>query len=266
MSFSEVEISWKDFKKQVDNMSTPKREIDILLFRGHVYSDWKLTSTLERNCGRVSEKEYYRFVKIIRQHIVTCLGSSVPDFPFDENNYDFSQICFIPPGIEFLTFLRHNKLPSPLLDWTQSPYIAAFFAFKGTPSNFEEDKKAAIFSFKEFSEDGAHSCSDGEPWIHGIGDCIATHKRHYLQQSRYTFCIEKLHDDTENYFGDHERVCKEKNGTQDVLMKYILPWSEKKIALMDLDKMNINAYSLFENNEGLMDTLFNRHYVFKRGG
>jgi len=28
-----------------------------------------------------------------------------------------------------MTRLRHHGFPSPLLDWPQSPYIAAFFAF-----------------------------------------------------------------------------------------------------------------------------------------
>jgi len=263
MSFKEIDISWQDFKKVVEGLPKPKRETDMLLFRGHVDSLWKLETTLERACGRISEREYYRFVRAIRRHLITCLGNAVPDFSFDEDQYDFSQILFVPPGIEFLTFLRHNKFPSPLLDWTLSPYIAAFFAFEGISSQSQKDKKAAIFSFKEFSDDGSHVNSDYEPWIHGIGDCIATHRRHYLQQSRYTFCIEKLQNDRENFFANHEHVCKKENGTQDVLIKYVLPWSDKKIVLMDLDKMNINAYSLFENEEGLMESLFNRHYIFK---
>jgi hypothetical protein len=30
---------------------------------------------------------------------------------------------------DFMTRLRHHGFPSPLLDWPQSPYTAAFFAF-----------------------------------------------------------------------------------------------------------------------------------------
>jgi hypothetical protein len=259
-----IELSWQEFKKQMDGLPKPKRETDMLLFRGHVDSSWRLETTLQRELGRVSERNYYCLVRAIRPHLVTCLGDKVPLFPFNPDEYDFSQILYVPPGIEFLTFLRHNKFPSPLLDWTLSPYIAAFFAFEGVPQKFQEDKKVAIFSFKEFSDDGSHMGSDGEPWIHGIGDCIATHKRHYLQQSRYTFCIEKLQKETENFFGDHEKVCEQSQNRQDVLTKYILPWADKKTALRDLDKMNINAYSLFENEESLMESLFNRHYIFKR--
>jgi hypothetical protein len=46
-------------------------------------------------------------------------------------------------------------------------------------------------------------------------------------------------------FGYDYNLCK----------KYILPSSERTKVLNKLDQMNINAFSLFGNEEGLMDML-----------
>ncbi len=50
------------------------------------------------------------------------------------------------PGYEYMTYLRHYGFPSPLLDWSKSPYVAAFFAFHNLNQELE---RVAIFVYLE---------------------------------------------------------------------------------------------------------------------
>ena len=56
------------------------------------------------------------------------------------------------------------------------------------------------------------------------------------------------------------------NEEQDVLVKYLIPVSERDKVLEKLDLMNVNAYSLFGSEEALMDTLAYREIEKREKG
>ena len=71
-----------------------------------------------------------------------------------------------PLGYEFMIYLRHHGFPSPLLDWTRSPYVAAFFAFRQRPVN--SDDGVAVFSYLEYFGE-AKGWRDVDPTVFALG-------------------------------------------------------------------------------------------------
>ena len=161
------------------------------------------------------------------------------------------------PGCDYMAYLRHYGFPSPLLDWTSSPYIAAFFAYNRIDKNVEN---VSIYAFQEHIGLGKIATNQ-EPFISSFGDYVSTHKRHLLQQSKYTICTLKKGNDW--YFAHHEDVAG-RDKKQDLLWKFNIPSAERIKVLRMLDRFNINSFSLFGSEESLMDMIATKELLIKR--
>lgn len=251
--------SWEDFiaylpgmhKEIVVQHKKPIGHISPTLFRGQSNSKWALETTLERfTTTRFTDQSYLALMLRINRIIESHTGY---DWKVDPslNPWEIeTEIRHSPPFYEFMVYLRHHGFPSPLLDWTRSPYIAAFFAFRDAkPGNH---KSVAIYSFVEYAGQ-AKSFSSKEPHIKGLGPYVKTHRRHHLQQGEYTVC--RKVENEKYYYCSHEDVLKQNSQKQDVSIKHLIPSREKSKVLSELQSMNINAFSLFGTEEALMEML-----------
>ncbi len=253
--------NWEDFEEKVLAIRQEHKKsedshswISSLLFRGQQSAAWTLQTTLERfGKPNFPMEDYYSILKAVKPKITSLTKQNWTLEEYDSTKENRLQA---PQGYEFMMYLRHHGFPSPLLDWTHSPYVAAFFAFRSKLTTDEKDKYVAIYSFVEMSE-GKKSGSSNEASIVGLGPNITTHHRHFTQQCEYTIC-KKTAGGNYVYCAHEEAFTKKTEGEdpeQDQLTKFILPKSARTKVLEKLNFMNVNAYSLFGNEESLMESL-----------
>ena len=234
-------VTWQKLKdeKKYNQWSTPR-------FRGHSDADWKLETTLERFTKKsVDTEHYFKTLRDIRPSVISVTGKNwdIPE-KFEGGRLPAS-------GYEFMIYLRHHGFPSPLLDWTRSPYVAAFFAFRSQEK--PKSDKVAIYSYVERFEH-PEGFNGEAPTIHGLGPYAVTHKRHYTQQCEYSICQKRTHG--RYVYSSHETIdFADKSSDLGPVTKYTLPVSDREKVLKQLQRMNVTAFSLFGSEESLMETL-----------
>lgn len=251
---------WEDFETEVStifsDLEKKRKESEHYfstpLFRGHAKESWELKTTLERYSNRnYSIIDYDKILHSVEPAVTSFTSKS---WNLDSNEKIPEQFPFWPPpNYQFMVYLRHYGFPSPLLDWSSSPYVAAFFAFQARPET--EDNNIAIYSYVEYYGDCKGQISD-QIYITGLGPCVHTDKRHFIQQCEYTICTK--HDGGNYYYFNHEKAFQtrdEDTTEQDILIKYLIPRSERPKVLSKLNFTNINGHSLFGTEESLMETL-----------
>ena len=264
--------NWQEFEAWLQELRERNYKRG-LLFRGQADSEWRLETTLERSGhATMPVADYYEL-------IVGAVGPDVSTFSsmqaptFNENLWNelrdthglsdyarqkgtvFDQATF-PGGehFEYVAYLRHHGFPSPLLDWSRSPYVAAFFAFRDSDPK-KKIQKRSIFVYCDRPE-GVYGGTIGEPMIQLLFGHTRTPRRHFFQQSFYTVCESRI--DGKWQFDSHQKVFDNPRPKQDFLGKFDIPSTEREKVMGLLDQYNLNAYSLFESEESLLETLWHR--------
>ena len=231
--------SWASYKEWVSESVKGGTQY---YFRGQRKPDWKLQTTFHR----YSEKT----------------GITLPDYldrVIPEVSYYVSanqnEAIDISSDIQFgilLARLQHHGFPTPLLDWTLSPYIAAYFAFKNIdPHNSPDTGVVTIHIFDEklwsntFQQslnlrENISFVSPFRPYAQGnprmVRQMAVTTATNVSNLGQYLI---GRGAETGNTF----------------LYSASLPVSERKLVMNELNLMGINSMTMFPDFDGICSSM-----------
>ena len=150
-------------------------------------------------------------------------------------------------NLAFMNLVQHHGYPTPLLDWTRSPYVSAFFAYRTLDVKKEtHDTKIRIFKLDALEWNKINRFMIGlspVPPLVVIMDALPLDNPRAIPQQ--VLCTVTSVDDIESHI-EKEAM---KNGKK-ILEVIDLPMSARKEVISDLSLMGVTAGSLFPGIDG----------------
>jgi len=233
--------SWGDFKGEFCKhlFSGAPFSRGRYLFRGHRDPSWKLISTFDRMFQNQTKSRRLQIAKDL-------MGL------FKRNIEGITLPVEVRSNESLLLALgQHYGLPTRLLDWSESPYIAAFFAYNNQTLWGAQDQSIAIWVL-----DTTHPIWSSDYGVEILDVPSYGNERVRNQSGKFTL--------SKTPFLTLEEYVTAHGGEGDPLIKFLVPASDATIALADLDAMGIHHGTVYPEIEGaaqmaLFRTVLNHH-------
>lgn len=241
-------ISWKYF---TDFVYQQMLDYEKYIWRGHQCDNWELEPTLDRlvKKAKIAKSKQADFrakhLENFKYAVRGRRGSNPP--PIDSEN-------------EWWALGQHHGLATPLLDWTTSPFVAAYFSFIGDGD--KQTRHRAIYALHRPTIEllGTGSIAEQElerREARKAGNLLAA------PEHRHVEFIKPLSDENQrlvNQGGLFSRspdgvsldrwVEDNDNDTGYTLIKILIPNKDRGNCLKTLNRMNINHLTLFPDLYG----------------
>jgi hypothetical protein len=214
-----------------------------MIFRGQRDKRWYLESKFHRLGRRDLRKYQLRDVEELRR-LLAGMGH-------DFNTSD-------PASLESLIHLgQHHAFPTPWLDWTESAYIALYFAFEQPSLPRSEDEFARLYAIDVSEWPYTHlsvpRLEGAVPYVE-ISKPLPTQNQRAVSQQAIVMATNIARP--EWYISNYARP----NGAQPKLAIVEIPWLLRTEVLRELARMNIGPRQIHGGFDGIGLELAQRYF------
>ncbi|MBN9086373.1 MAG: FRG domain-containing protein [Reyranella sp.] len=197
-----------------------------------------------------------------RANLAKFLGHDIPALHqhLSARTKHYFQLTDPLQNAAFLSLAQHHGYPTNLLDWTKSPYVAAFFAYR-TVSRSDLEKateesrvRIHVFDLPSWRRLVQQVAAVASPIMHvSLVDVLAIENERLIPQQAVAL-ISSV-DDIESYIRTHEEAV-----TRTFLRAIDLPMLDRAKVMEELRFMGITAGSLFPGLDGACEELKERNF------
>jgi hypothetical protein len=248
MSYKTIEI--KNLMEIIENFTVSVRSEPSIVWRGQQLSKWPLTPSLFR-------------LKPNSHGWASLEGNLLRNF--EKSNTRWVKEHYAEEYVQRLTLAQHHGLPTRLLDWSESPLIALFFACLDATDLTDSQHPGAVWRlhtnavrFKlDAEEDDLTNVPPGVEMpriptntpnaLNGTFDAFLfypprLHARQINQLGAYTVHPNPPSNETTDFAEFHR--------PQDVLIRYVIPGAIKRETLAKLWSLGVRYENLFPDADG----------------
>ena len=264
--FKTVRVSWNGLQQISRDLA---RDASTWVFRGQKDSCWGLASSLER------AGDLHGIAPATRAATEAMMIREFSRRLHHYAGYDTTA------KDELLALMQHHGAPTRLVDFTYSPYIAAYFAFERAQSRPRESVAVWAVNTDILAKRIYRSWQEGPVYLeYQRTRNPESFAKLYMSESEPTNLVLSLSPTRLNERQSVQRgafLCQGNIGaslasnferflTADVrascVVKYVLPSKERDDALDQLDSMNVNRITLFPGLDGFAESFGPRMRYF----
>lgn len=229
-----MRVSWAEYKALM------QADFDLdgaLIYRGQRSASWGLISSLHRTTLIRSIQDVNQYATFVLPKVHEAIEA------WTGRSWNLESQLGLA---EFLAFLQHNGFPTPLLDWTESPYIAAYFAFEGVNHFRPQAEDVAIFAFNQRAWSLAfrqvYDFADLSQHVSILRPRQVGNHKLALQQGCFTYT---------NVPNIEEHIRCNESADRKFITKYEIDVRERPRVIRELSLMGISAIQLMPSVEAV---------------